>query len=186
MTWHSPDRSGTPRPSPWQIQRALNNSAYVFSNFFSNFWLIFWQTLRGWFSAVSPPNFASKYSFESSWRDLQDLHLCVFWEKRTEIENEIMKMYTTRFCTALHSTSRRKFVKHFEFRIFALVFYFCFEILVQNSQFYIFSEFSQFVWMRSKSPGAWDFATNILKFAGKWCSKSVEKTRKQLEKVRNN
>ena len=24
------------------------------------------------------------------------LHLCVFWEKRTEIENEIMKMYTNK------------------------------------------------------------------------------------------
>ena len=34
----------------------------------------FWQTLKGSFSAVSKPNFASKYSFESSWRDLQDLH----------------------------------------------------------------------------------------------------------------
>ena len=32
------------------------------------------QTLRGSFSAVSKPNFASKYSLESSWRDLQDLH----------------------------------------------------------------------------------------------------------------
>ena len=32
------------------------------------------QTLRGSFSAVSTPNFASKYSLESSWRDLQDLH----------------------------------------------------------------------------------------------------------------
>ena len=34
----------------------------------------FWQTLRGSFSAVSKPNFAIKYSFDSSWRDLQDLH----------------------------------------------------------------------------------------------------------------
>ena len=33
-----------------------------------------WQTLRGSFSAVSKPIFASKYSLESSWRDLQDLH----------------------------------------------------------------------------------------------------------------
>ena len=32
------------------------------------------QTLGGSFSAVSKPNFASKYSFESSWRDLEDLH----------------------------------------------------------------------------------------------------------------
>ena len=35
---------------------------------------IFLQTLRGSFSAVSMPIFASKYSLESSWRDLQDLH----------------------------------------------------------------------------------------------------------------
>ena len=32
------------------------------------------QTLRGSFSAVSTPIFASKYSLESSWRDLQDSH----------------------------------------------------------------------------------------------------------------
>ena len=31
-------------------------------------------TLRGSFSAVSTPKFASKYSLESSWRDPQDLH----------------------------------------------------------------------------------------------------------------
>ena len=30
------------------------------------------QTLEGSFSSVSTPNFASKYSLESSWRDLQD------------------------------------------------------------------------------------------------------------------
>ena len=38
----------------------------------------FWQTLRGSFSAVSKPNFASKYSLESSWRDLQDLHVRLY------------------------------------------------------------------------------------------------------------
>ena len=32
------------------------------------------QTLRDSFSALSNPNFESKYSFESSWRDLQDIH----------------------------------------------------------------------------------------------------------------
>ena len=37
-------------------------NTYVFSKFFSNFW----KTLRGSFSAVSKPNFASKYSLESS------------------------------------------------------------------------------------------------------------------------
>ena len=41
---------------------------YVFSNFSSYFKLLanFWHTLRGSFSAVSKPNCASKYSFESS------------------------------------------------------------------------------------------------------------------------
>ena len=34
------------------------------------------QTLQGSFSAVSKPNFASKYSFESSRRDLHDTLLC--------------------------------------------------------------------------------------------------------------
>ena len=40
-------------------------------------WIMNWifpQTLRGSFSAVSTPIFASKYSLESSSRDLQDLH----------------------------------------------------------------------------------------------------------------
>ena len=32
------------------------------------------QTLQGPFSAVSKPIFARKYSLESSWRDLHDLH----------------------------------------------------------------------------------------------------------------
>ena len=56
---------------PWG--RAATPGLY-FSNFYSNFYSDFWQTLRGSFSAVSKPNFASKYSFESCWRDLQDVH----------------------------------------------------------------------------------------------------------------
>ena len=58
--------SGTSR------KHEVDRQAYVCSVFF---WLLanFWQTLRGPFSAVSTPKFASKYSFESSWRDLQDL-----------------------------------------------------------------------------------------------------------------
>ena len=34
------------------------------------------QTLQGSFSAVSKPNFASKYAFESSRRDLHNALLC--------------------------------------------------------------------------------------------------------------
>ena len=41
----------------------------------SEYWIEFSpQTSRGSFSAVSTPIFASKYSLESSWRDLQDSH----------------------------------------------------------------------------------------------------------------
>ena len=41
-------------------------SAYVCSNCFFSLLANYLQTLRGSFSAVSKPNFASKYSFESS------------------------------------------------------------------------------------------------------------------------
>jgi|AACY02.10.fsa_nt_gi hypothetical protein len=34
-----------------------------------------WSNFIGSFSAVSTPNFASKYSLESSWRDLQEIHV---------------------------------------------------------------------------------------------------------------
>ena len=46
----------------------------------------FWQTLGGPLSAVSTPNFASEYSFESSWRDLQDLH--TFYTLGLQSENQ--------------------------------------------------------------------------------------------------
>ena len=72
---------------------------------FSNFWLLviwsnFWQIWRSSFSAVSTPIFASKYSFESSWRNLQDLHA---------------------FCTAQHSKCQLTSVKLL--RIFSILFW---------------------------------------------------------------
>ena len=51
----TPSRNAYARSTP---RRAYG---YVFSNLYSNFWLIFWQTLRGSFSVVSTPIFASKY-----------------------------------------------------------------------------------------------------------------------------
>ena len=50
-------------------ERAHERRHLCFLKFFSNFFLLsanFWQTLRGPFSAVSTPNFASKHSLESS------------------------------------------------------------------------------------------------------------------------
>ena len=64
----------------------------------SNLSLIFQpneQTLQGSFSSASTPNFARKYSLESSGRDLQDLHIF------------------TCFCTAQTSIFQNIFVKHF-------------------------------------------------------------------------
>ena len=55
-------REGRALPRPPLLQPTLD-----VSNFFSNLVLaIFWQTLRGSFSAVSKRIFASKYSLESS------------------------------------------------------------------------------------------------------------------------
>ena len=54
-------------------------------------------TLKGSFSAVSKPNFASKYALESSRRDLQNALLCtvlvgsVWVKKYTKINIEKMK-----------------------------------------------------------------------------------------------
>ena len=70
----------------------------------SNLSLIFQpneQTLQGSFSSVSTPNFASKYSLESSWRDLQDL------------------IRFTCFCTAQTSIFQKIFAKLF--RIFGKI-----------------------------------------------------------------
>ena len=53
----------TPHSRPSMKQQKA--TIYVFSNFYSNFWLVL-ETLRRSFSVVSTPNFASTYSFESS------------------------------------------------------------------------------------------------------------------------
>ena len=45
------------------------------------------QTLQGSFSAVSKPNFANKYAFESSRRDLQNALLC------TALKSHFMKFF---------------------------------------------------------------------------------------------
>ena len=52
--------------TPRQVFLEKGKSQRIFDYVFSNSYPNFWQTLRGSFSAVSKPNFASKYSFESS------------------------------------------------------------------------------------------------------------------------
>ena len=45
------------------------------------------QTLEGSFSAVSKPNFASKYAFESSRRDLHNALLCTALQSHFFVKN---------------------------------------------------------------------------------------------------
>ena len=89
---------------------------YVFSNFYSNFW----QTLQRSFSALSKPNFASKYSFESSWRDLQDLHTFALGDSNLKTNNSASGKRPPdethgpgEETTAPHSTIQLNFAKHF-------------------------------------------------------------------------
>ena len=56
------------------------------------------QTLQGSFSAVSKPNFASKYAFESSRRDLHNALLCTalkshFFQKIARIFAKIYEIF---------------------------------------------------------------------------------------------
>ena len=101
--------------------------------FFSNFRLIFgklWEARSGLYRSQL---FASKYSFESSWRDIQDLHTFASFESNLEtMKSASGKRPPDK--TAPHSKIRLNFVKHV--RVFAVLFsiaYLCFAILVQNS-----------------------------------------------------
>ena len=63
------------RRRPWQLTAASSGQGtYVKSNPITIGLNKIKQTLRDSFSALSKPNFESTYSFESSWRDLQDIH----------------------------------------------------------------------------------------------------------------
>ena len=71
-------RRRTPLPYSWRPNHRRSSARRWWNKQLgSNF--VFWmlgspETSRGAFSAVPKPIFASKYSLESSWRDLQDLH----------------------------------------------------------------------------------------------------------------
>ena len=63
------DRTGAPRP-PSRGSKATRYETLAAAP------RGFGQTLEGSFSAVSTPNFANKYAFESSCRDLYNALLC--------------------------------------------------------------------------------------------------------------
>ena len=91
------------------------SSTYVFSCFLTFFLTfgIFWQTLRGSFSAVATPIFARKYSFENSRWNLQDLHTSAPWDSNLKTKKNC--------CTAPHSRIQPNFIKRF--RMFTVVCY---------------------------------------------------------------
>ena len=86
---------------------------------------MFGKNLWGPFSAVSTPKFASKYSFESFWQDLQDLYLCIFWRKEPKSKmkkwkciiqkrrNKMKENLITYFCTAQISKFQPKIINIF-------------------------------------------------------------------------
>ena len=81
----------------------------------SNLSLIFQpneQTLQGSFSSVSTPNFASKYSLESSWRDLQDLHAFA----------PLRPQYFRNFSSKIFAFFGKKKKKFVMFEFFSLIF----------------------------------------------------------------
>ena len=62
-------------PKPWELWERANFRGLVLGCFFS-FFPFFKKKRARSFSAVSKPNFARKYAFESSRRDLHDALLC--------------------------------------------------------------------------------------------------------------
>ena len=112
------------------------------------------QTLEGSFSSVSTPNFARKYSLESSWRDLQDLHASaslrpqyfskissIFWIFRQFLQNLI---FFIEFCS--------DFDENFsEFR----------RIFVKNVEHSTFLTFLDFWWILARSPLFWENSNKI-------------------------
>ena len=87
----------------WGICNNNNNDLYAESG----------QTLQGSFSAVSKPHFASKYSLESSRRDLHNALLCtvlvgsVWVKKYTKINIEKMKSGKSWNAAAMHMTHEK-------------------------------------------------------------------------------
>ena len=111
-------------------------------------WIIS-RTLRGSFSAVSTPNFARKYSLESSWRDLQDLH--AFAPLRPQYFRNVLSIFFEFFGKIL-----QKFVI-FEFfsLIFAKIlmkFYRNFADILENVEILNFPKFMNFL---GKIPEFW-------------------------------
>ena len=147
-----------------RLLRRLDLLPRFFLTFILKLLANFWQTLRGPFSAVSKPNLQvnSKYSFESSWRDLEDLQ-------------------------AFAPLNIRKFQSHISSNFFRI-----FTILVWKFHRFskTFSKIHELWWTFSgissifhgedqnlldwtiDSQIPWDFATEIFDFSEKWFFKT--------------
>ena len=139
------------------------------------------QTLRSPFSAVSKPICASKYSCESSWRDLQDLsRFTYFGTFGIQLKKPWKLLHRSEF-------ENFSWMSSF-FRIFAISFSkcgWCFAIVDQNSamlmKHFQNNDFRHFYGKYKNLLDyqiSWDFATKILEF---WKENGFRKVRKKLE-----
>ena len=77
-----------------QVPMMRSARTYVFSNVWSNFWIIFgkrWEARSRLYRSRILQVKTRLKGLLSSWRDLQDLHLCVFWRKEPKLK---MKYWT--------------------------------------------------------------------------------------------
>ena len=90
-SWSCWRRSG-PRRCANVLSNSCNSAILQFCNF-----AILNQSRKGSFSPVSTPNFASKYSLESSWRELQDAHAFA------PLRSQYFRKCSSNFFKILHS-----------------------------------------------------------------------------------
>ena len=136
-------------------------------HFLFQLFAIFLQTLRGSFSAVSKPDFASKYSLESSWRYLQGLHAFA----PLSIQNVSQSSSNFFAFSQLYLQNVTAFFKKlYKIHQFWWKFYRISAFFTEKpSQNLLDFQFS------------WDFATEITEFFRKLFSKSQKKLEKMLE-----
>ena len=118
---------------------------------------VFLQTLRGSFSAVSKPIFASEYSLESSWRGLQDLHTFAPLRSQTFSQKS--------------STFFREWINEFP------IFHFCVE-LKRN-----FAFFCEFWWNFVRISRQIPEKSDVCRFFNQICENKLENCRKFCNQI---
>ena len=105
-SWGDADHPQADRPRQLRVRRGdrrSGNGGVAREVFTTQEWVVvgwrYQQISKGSFSAVSKPKFASKYSLESSWRDLQDLHAFapLSIQNFSQISSIFFRMFTDLF-----------------------------------------------------------------------------------------